>query len=110
MLQPGIRFAADQNRPTNGSFAICFPNGCFAEAPVEEEVVDQFKQGETLNVSVQNQMNQIVTFNVPLEGFTAGFDGEPIDPEELEQQQRQLQEELQRRSDEMRERLRQEAQ
>ena len=35
MLQPGIRFAADQNRPTNGSFAICFPNGCFAEAPVE---------------------------------------------------------------------------
>ena len=55
-----------------------------------------------MNVSVQNQMNQIVTFNVPLEGFTAGFDGEPIDPEELEQQQRQLQEELQRRSDEMR--------
>jgi invasion protein IalB len=110
MLQPGIRFAADQNRPTNGSYAICFPNGCFAEAPVGDEVIDQFKQGETLNVSVQNQINQIVTFNVPLDGFTAGFEGAPIDPQELEQQQRQLQEELQRRSDEMRERLRQQAQ
>ncbi len=110
MLQPGIRFAADQNRPTNGSYAICFPNGCFAESPVGDEVIDQLKQGETLNVSVQNQINQVVTFAVPLEGFTAGFEGDPIDPVELEQQQRQLQEELQRRSDDLRERLRQQAQ
>ncbi|KPQ11169.1 MAG: Invasion protein B, involved in pathogenesis [Saliniramus fredricksonii] len=110
LLQPGIRFAADQNRPTNGSYAICFPNGCFAEANIDGDVVDQFKAGETLNVSVQNQVGQVVTFAVPLEGFTAGFEGDPIDPQELEEQQRRLQEELQRRSDEMRERLQQQAQ
>ncbi|MGY6645617.1 MAG: invasion associated locus B family protein [Salinarimonas sp.] len=110
LLQPGIRFAADQNRPTNGSYAICFPNGCFAEATIDEERLDQFKAGETLNVSVQNQIGQVVTFAVPLEGFTEGFEGDPIDPQELEEQQRRLQEELQRRSDEMRERLQQQAQ
>lgn len=109
LLQPGIRFAVDQNRPTNGVFAICFPNGCFAEAPIEEEGVNQFKRGATLNISVQNQIGQVVTFAVPLEGFTAGFDGDPIDPAELEAQQRQLQEELQRRSDEMRQRLEEQA-
>lgn len=109
LLQPGIRFAVDQNRPTNGAFAICFPNGCFAEAPIEEEGVNQFKRGNTLNISVQNQIGQVVTFAVPLEGFTAGFDGDPIDPAELEAQQRQLQEELQRRSDEMRQRLEEQA-
>ncbi len=110
LLQPGIRFAADQNQPTNGSYAICFPNGCFAEATIDQERVDQFKAGETLNVSVQNQVGQVVTFAVPLEGFTAGYEGDPIDPQELEEQQRQLQEELQNRSDEMRERLQQQAQ
>ncbi|TVR07882.1 MAG: invasion associated locus B family protein [Salinarimonadaceae bacterium] len=109
LLQPGIRFAVDQGRPTNGAFAICFPNGCFAEAEIEEAGVNQFKRGNTLNISVQNQIGQVVTFAVPLAGFTAGFDGDPIDPEELEAQQRQLQEELQRRSDEMRQRLEEQA-
>jgi invasion protein IalB len=109
LLQPGVRFAADQNRATNGTFAICFPNGCFAEAPVSEEIITQFKRGNTLNVSVQNQVGQVVTFAVPLAGFTAGFDGDPIDPQELEDQQRRLQEELQRRSDELRQRLEGEA-
>ena len=109
LLQPGIRFAADQNATTNGAFAVCFPNGCFAEAPVTQQAIDQFKAGNTLNISVQNQMGQVVTFQVPLTGFTAGWDGDPIDPAELEQQQRRLQEELQRRSEELRQRLEQES-
>jgi invasion protein IalB len=109
LLQPGVRFAADQNRATNGTFAICFPNGCFAEAPVADEIITQFKRGNTLNVSVQNQIGQVVTFAVPLAGFTAGFDGDPIDPQALEDQQRRLQEELQRRSDELRQRLEEQA-
>jgi invasion protein IalB len=109
LLQPGVRFAADQNRATNGTFAICFPNGCFAEAPVTDEIVTQFKRGNTLNVSVQNQIGQVVNFAVPLAGFTAGFEGDPIDPQELEDQQRRLQEELQRRSDELRQRLEEQA-
>ncbi len=109
LLQPGVRFAADQNRATNGTFAICFPNGCFAEAPVTDEIITQFKRGNTLNVSVQNQIGQVVTFAVPLEGFTAGFDGDPIDPQALEEQQQRLQEELQRRSDELRQRLEEQA-
>jgi invasion protein IalB len=109
LLQPGVRFAADQNRATNGTFAICFPNGCFGEAPVTDEIITQFKRGNTLNVSVQNQIGQVVTFAVPLAGFTAGFDGDPIDPQALEDQQRRLQEELQRRSDELRQRLEEQA-
>lgn len=109
LLQPGIRFAADQNSTTNGAFAICFPNGCFAESPISQQVVDQMKAGNTLNISVQNQMAQVVTFQVPLEGFTAGWEGDPIDPAELEAQQRRLQEELQRRSEELRQRLEQES-
>ncbi|MGP9820005.1 invasion associated locus B family protein [Salinarimonas sp. NSM] len=109
LLQPGIRFAADQNAATNGAYAVCFPNGCFAEAQVTQQMIDQMKAGANLNISVQNQNAQVVTFQVPLDGFTAGWDGDPIDPAELEAQQRRLQEELQRRSEELRQRLEQES-
>lgn len=105
LLKPGIRFAVDQGQPTPGTYAICFPNGCFAEAPVKEDVVNAMKKGTTLNVSVQNQVAREVTFAVPLAGFGKAFDGAPIDPKVLEEQQKKLQEELEKRSEELRKRL-----
>ena len=38
----------------SGKYAICFPNGCFAEAPVKDDFIAAVKKGSTLNVSVQN--------------------------------------------------------
>jgi invasion protein IalB len=106
MLQPGVRFAVDQGQATPGRYAVCFPNGCFAEATgLKDDVVNAMKKGTTLNVSVQNQAMREVTFAVPLAGFGKAFDGPPIDPKVLEDQQKKLQEELQKRSDEMRQKL-----
>jgi invasion protein IalB len=105
LLQPGIRFAVDQQQATPGRYAICFPNGCFAEAQVKDDVVNGLKKGTTLNVSVQNQVSREVTFAVPLAGFGKAFDGPPIDPEVLKKQQEDLQKELERRSDDMRKKL-----
>lgn len=108
LLQPGVRFAVDQGQPTPGRYAICFPNGCFAEVVgMKDDVINQFKRGTNLNVSVQNQVAREVTFQVPLAGFGKAFDGAAIDPKILEDQQKKLQEELERRSDEMRKRLEQ---
>ncbi|MGV6872636.1 invasion associated locus B family protein [Pseudochelatococcus sp. B33] len=111
LLRPGLRFGVDKNEPSAGQYAICFPNGCFAEAPVPEAFVTQLKRGNILNVSAQNQMAQEVTFTVPLAGFTKGFDGKPIDPEVLAQQQREqleqqrrMEEALQKRAEEARQR------
>jgi invasion protein IalB len=108
LLQPGVRFAVDQGQPTPGRYAICFPNGCFAEAPgLKDDLVNAMKKGTTLNVSVQNQAMREVTFAVPLAGFGKAFDGAAIDPKVLEEQQKKLQEELEKRSDELRKRLEQ---
>ncbi|MFC0217969.1 invasion protein IalB [Pseudochelatococcus lubricantis] len=104
LLRPGLRFFVDKNDPVAGQYAICFPNGCFAEAPVPDAFINSLKRGNILNVSAQNQMGREVTFAVPLAGFTKGFDGKPIDPQALEAQQRQLQEALQKRSEELRQR------
>ena len=106
MLQPGIRFAVDQGQPTPGRYALCFPNGCFAEAVgFKDDLLAQMKKGTNLNVSVQNQVAREVTFAVPLAGFGKAFDGPAIDPKVLEEQQKKLQEELEKRSDELRKRL-----
>jgi invasion protein IalB len=108
LLQPGIRFAVDQGQATAGKYAICFPNGCFAEAGgLKDDFVAAMKKGTILNVSVQNQAQREVTFAVPLVGFGKAFDGPPIDPKVLQDQQQKLQEEMQKRSEEMRRRLEQ---
>lgn len=109
LLRPGLRFAVDKNEFVPGHYAICFPNGCFAEAPVPDAFINSLKKGNTLNISAQNQMGREVTFAVPLAGFSKSFDGKPIDPQALEEQQRKLQEALQKRSEELRQRSGQEA-
>lgn len=105
LLQPGIRFGVDTGQPTNGRYAICFPNGCFAEAQVNDAVIGTIKKGNTLNVSVQNQVGKSVTFAIPTSGFAKAFDGPPIDPKKLEEQQKALQSELEKRQEDLRKRL-----
>lgn len=105
LLQPGIRFGVDNAQPTAGRFAICFPNGCFAEATVKDDFINAMKKGTTLSISVQNQGAREVSFAIPLTDFAKGFDGPAIDPKVLEEQQKQLQDELAKRQEELRQRL-----
>lgn len=105
LLRPGIRFGVDNSQPTSGAYAVCFPNGCFAEATVKDDVINAMKRGATLSVSVQNQAAREVSFSIPLSDFAKGFDGPAIDPKVLEEQQKALQDELAKRQEELRQRL-----
>ncbi|WP_034995848.1 invasion associated locus B family protein [Beijerinckia mobilis] len=105
LLRPGLRFSVDKSPTIEGSFELCFPNGCFAEAKVKGATIDQMRKGNSFNVAVKNQVNNEVTFVVPLAGFGKAFDGPPIDPKVLEEQQKKLQAELQKRAEEERKRL-----
>ena len=110
LLKPGIRFAVDQTSPTAGTYTMCFPNGCFAEAlGLKDDFVAAMKKGTNVNVSVQNQVGREVTFAVPLAGFGKAFDGPAIDPKVLEEQQKKLQEELEKKSEDLRKKLEQSA-
>jgi len=105
MLAPGIKFSVDQGQSSDGKFVICMPNGCFAEGTTTDAFIGSMKKGTTLNVKFKNQVNNEVTFQVPLAGFGKAFDGAPLDPKVVEEQQKKLQEELQKRSDELRAKL-----
>jgi invasion protein IalB len=105
MLRPGFRFAVDKGAEQEGGFEICFPNGCFAEAKVKGTVLAELKKGTTLNVTVKNQVNNLVTFAVPLAGFGKAFDGPAKDPKELEEERKKFEAELQKRAEEERKKL-----
>ena len=96
LLRPGFRFAIDKGAQQEGSFEICMPNGCFAEAKVKGTVIDTLKKGTTLNIVFKNSMNNELTFTLPLSGFGKSFDGAPMDPKELQAKQEAVQQELQR--------------
>lgn len=105
MLRPGFRFSVDKGATSEGSFEICFPNGCFAEARIKGTQLNEIKKGTTMNISVRNQGNAEVQFAVPLAGFEKAFEGPAVDPKVLEEQQKKFQEELQKRAEEERKRL-----
>ncbi|ACK52710.1 Invasion associated locus B family protein [Methylocella silvestris BL2] len=105
MLRPGFRFTIDKGQPLEGGFEICFPNGCFAEAKVKGTTIAELKKGTVMTVDVKNQANNLVTFGVPLAGFDKAFDGPAVDPKVLEEQQKKLQAELQKRAEDERKKL-----
>jgi len=105
LLQAGFRFSVDKSATQEGSFEICFPNGCFAQAQIDQNTVNRIKRGNEMNVFVRNQVGNEVSFVVPLDGFAKAFDGPPIDPKVLEAQQKALQDQLEKRAAEQRQKL-----
>ncbi len=102
LLQPGVRTSIDGGQPIAGRYTICVQNGCFAEFTANDANFARLKSGKNLTIQVQNQAAREVSFVMPLEGFAKGVEGAPIDPRVIEEQQKKMQEELQKRSDEMR--------
>jgi invasion protein IalB len=107
LLRPGFRLVIDKGEPIDGKFAICFPNGCFAEADLNNKTIGDLKKAQTASVIVRNQANVEVTFNLPMKDFGAAFDGAPVDPKVLEQQNQELQKQLEQRAIQQRQKLEQ---
>jgi invasion protein IalB len=107
MLEPGARLIVDKGQPHDARFAICFPNGCFAESKLKGAVINQLKSAQTLSVMVKNQVGAEVTFVIPMKDFGKAFDGKAMDPAELQAKQKELEDQLQKQAEEMRKKLEQ---
>jgi invasion protein IalB len=105
MLKPGFRLIIDKGEPIDGKFAICFPNGCFAEAELNGPMIASLKKAQVANIIVRNQANNEVTFTLPMKDFGAAFDGPAVDPQVLEKQNQELQRQLQEKAQKEREQL-----
>jgi invasion protein IalB len=104
-LQPGTRVIIDQGQPMTGPYVICFNNGCMADYEASDALIGTMKKGQGLVVQGINGAGQPISLVLPLNDFAKAYDGPPTDPKVFEEQQKKLQEELQRRAEEARKKL-----
>jgi invasion protein IalB len=104
-LQHGTRMMIDQDQPTQQPYKICFPVGCMADYPVPDDMVAKLKKGQTITLQAINMQGTPISLPLPLADFAKAYDGPPTDPKVVEEQQRKLQEELQKRAEDARKKL-----
>jgi invasion protein IalB len=104
-LVHGTRVIIDQNQPLTAPYVICFTNGCMADYEANADMIGKMKKGQGLVLQAINASGQPISVVMPLADFAKAYEGPPTDPKVFEEQQRKLQEELQRRADEARKKL-----
>jgi invasion protein IalB len=98
MVQPGTRLIVDQGQPMSAPFAVCLPQGCIAELEASQELIGKFKKGQSMVVqAVSGQTGGAISLPVPLPDFAKAYDGPPTDPKVLEDRQKKLIEDLQKK-------------
>jgi invasion protein IalB len=100
-LQDGTRVIVDQGQPMTAPYVICFANGCMADYEASGELISRLKQGQGLVVQGKNAQFQPITLVLPLADFGRAYDGPPTDPKVFEEQQKRLQDDLQKRAEEL---------
>jgi invasion protein IalB len=104
-LVHGTRIIVDSNQPQQSPYVICFANGCMSDYEATPEVLANLKKSQNLIVQAINANGQPLTLPLPLGDFAKAYDGPPTDPKVFEEQQKKLQEELQKRAEDARKKL-----
>lgn len=112
LIQPGIRIQIDKAKTGTAKFQICTPQACLSDARFKADLITKLKNGNELKLIGINQASKQVEFPITLSGFTAAYDGDPIDPSQLagaagasaNTGSNKLQQRLQQKADEARKR------
>lgn len=104
-LVHGTRVIIDSNQPQQSPYVICFANGCMSDYEATADVLTNLKKGQNLVIQAINANGQPLTLPLPLGDFAKAYDGPPTDPKVFEEQQKKLQDELQKRAEEARKKL-----
>ena len=108
-LVHGTRVIVDSNSPAQSPYVICFQNGCMSDYDATPELIANMKKGQNLVVQAINSNGQPLTLPLPLQetggSFAKAFEGPATDPKVFEENQKKLQEELQKRAEEQRKKL-----
>ncbi len=107
----GTRVIIDQNPPLQAPFITCAglnPNmGCFSQYEATPDFVSKLKKGQMLTIQAVTINQQVVSYPLSLADFAKANEGPATDPKVLEEQQKKLQDELQKRAKDAREKLEQ---
>ncbi len=109
MIRPGLKMKVDAEEETRIPFSFCTPRICAAEQILDDALVAKLKGASKINVTSMNWQGKENPIEITLAGFVEAYDGDPINPEELAQRQKKLEEQLKEKSSDILKKL-QEAQ
>jgi invasion protein IalB len=109
-LTHGTRMIVDQGQPATAPFVTCLPpvvppGGCIADYEASLDMINRMKKGQLLTVQAIHMNGQPMSPQLELRDFAKAYDGPPTDPKVFEEQQKKLQDELQKRAEDARRRL-----
>lgn len=104
-LPQGTRLLLDKEEPMQGRYIVCLPNGCMADFDVSKDFVAKLKKGQQIVLQGINLPGQAASYMLPLADFAKANDGPATDPKKFEEDQKKLQDELQKKAEEARQRL-----
>jgi invasion protein IalB len=109
-LQHGTRLIVDQGQPATSPFVTCLPpvvppGGCIADYEASVDLINRMKKAQVLTVQAIHMNGQAMSPQLDLKDFAKAYDGPPTDPKVFEEQQKKLQDELQKRAEEARKKL-----
>jgi len=93
-LPEGVQVQVDGKRSVVIPYAYCRPQVCAAEARLNDELVSVFKAGGGLEVTSLNFQSKQNVIPVTLQGFTAAYDGPPLEVPDATSREEQLKKEL----------------
>jgi len=105
LIRQGLNVKIDGANEKAVTFSICVPNLCFGDVDITPEYVTAMKAGNEVVITATNQRGRPLNFNLSLAGFTASYDGPGIDPKQLQDDAKKLQEELEKKAKGAREKL-----
>ncbi|MCJ8310556.1 MAG: invasion associated locus B family protein [Rhizobiaceae bacterium] len=104
-IPEGIKVQIDNGNTNTLPYSLCLPDRCLAEIQLSEGLVNALKAGGELTLTSTNFRAVKNPVKVTLKGFTAAFDGPPLKRNEVEDRQKQLEAELQKKAKETADKL-----
>lgn len=100
LIQPGLRINVDKGKPEEAKYTICFPNACYSELQIGDQMAADIKKGQALVVTTLNVQGKPQGYPFLLSSFKTASEGPGIDPGAQQQSQDALQLQLQKRAEE----------
>ena len=100
LVQPGMRVVIDKGKPEEVKYRICFPNACYADLDLSDQMAGDLKKGNLLIVTALNLQQKPTGYPFRLDTFKAALESKGVDPTANQQSQDQLQQQLQKRAEE----------
>jgi len=100
MLPRGTRVMIDNDEQFAqvAPFTVCTNSGCIAQIESDVNGVARLKKGQMLYMQAFSMQQNVMTLSIPLAEFAQAYDGPPADPKQIEEQNKKLIEELQKRA------------